>query len=70
LHSIHKPEKPFGETWVTLSPTRGLAKLFDRLTLARAHADFVSRVSGVAAKRSQSSKAGVPSCRPFLIHFS
>ena len=48
LHSIHRPEKPFGEARVTLSPTRGLAKPFDRLTLARAYADFVNRVGGVA----------------------
>ncbi len=48
LHSIHHPEKPFGEARVTLSPTRGLAKPFDRLTLARAYADFVNRVGGVA----------------------
>jgi hypothetical protein len=48
LHSIHRPEKPFGEAKVTLSPTRGLAKPFDRLTLARAYADFARRVGGVA----------------------
>jgi hypothetical protein len=48
LHSIHRPEKPFGEAKVTLSPTRGLAKPFDRFTLARAYADFVNRVGGVA----------------------
>lgn len=48
LHSVHRPEKPFGEAKVTLSPTRGLAKPFDRLTLARAYADFVNRVGGVA----------------------
>ena len=48
LHSIHRPEKPFGEVHVTLSPTRSLAKPFDRLALARAYADFVNRVGGVA----------------------
>lgn len=47
MHSIHRPEKPFGEARVTLSPTRGLAKAFDRLTLARAYADFVNKVGGV-----------------------
>jgi len=48
LHSIHRPEKPFGEVRVTLSITRGLAKPFDRLTLARAYADFLNRMDGVA----------------------
>jgi len=48
LHSIHRSEKPFGEAKVTLSPTRGLAKPFDRLTVARAYADFANRVGGVA----------------------
>ena len=46
LHSIHRPEKPFREVHVTLSPTRSLAKPFDRLALARAYADFLNRMEG------------------------
>jgi hypothetical protein len=48
LHSIHRPDKPFGEVRTTLSITRGLSKPFDRLTLARAYADFLNRMGGVA----------------------
>ena len=43
LHSIHRPDKPFGELQLTLSPTRSLAKPFDRLALACAYADFLKR---------------------------
>ena len=48
LHSIHRPEKPFGEVRMTLSPTRSLAKPFDRLSLARASADFLNRIDSYA----------------------
>lgn len=48
LHSIHRPEKPFGDVSLTLSPTRSMAKPFDRLTVARAYADFLNRMDGVA----------------------
>ena len=48
LHSIHRPDKPFGEARVTVSPTRELAKAFDRHTLALSYADYLKKIEGVA----------------------
>ena len=48
LHSIHHPDKPFGEAHVTVSSTRELAKAFDRLTLALAYTDYLNKLGGLA----------------------
>jgi hypothetical protein len=46
LHSIHRPEKPFGEARV--KPNAGASESLRSTHLARAYPDLVNRVGGVA----------------------